>query len=160
VHIRALRNWGILLFIPLWLSGWTYGGIVAISSLISHPESFLAFWLVGWLFGEVFAALAWLWAAFGKEVVLIQQGTLTISKRIGGVQLARRYPLHEVRNIRASGWYGSPTSFSESLRPWGLSGGTVAFDHQGKPVRFGIGLSEEEAREVATELAPYLSAAA
>jgi hypothetical protein len=85
---------------------------------------------------------------------------LSLAKRIGPVQKAWRYPLHETTNVRAAGWFGSPMSFADSLRPWGLTGGTVAFEHNGKTVRFGIGLPENEAREVATELASYVREAA
>ena len=160
VHVRAPRNWAMLAFLPFWLAGWTFGGIVAMLSFAREPQLFIAAWLVGWTFGEAFAVLAWFWAAFGEEVVAVDSGALHVGKRIGPLRRERVYLLHEASNVRAMGWFGSPTSFADSLRPWGLTGGTVAFDYHGKPVRFGIGLEEREAREVARELAPYVREAA
>jgi hypothetical protein len=160
VRIRAPRNWGALIFLPIWLAGWTFGGVLAIGAFFREPRLFLGVWLIGWLAGEAFAILAWSWAAFGEEVLTLGEGSLSLAKRIGPFQRLRRYPLHNSSNVRAAGWFASPTSFADSLRPWGLTGGTVAFDHHGKSVRFGIGLPEHEARQVAAELAPYMREAA
>jgi hypothetical protein len=133
---------------------------MAVRAFLKEPQLFLAVWLVGWLAGEVFAVVAWSWLAFGEEIVAVREGVLAIEKRIGPLALARSYPVHEAGNLRAVGWFGSRMSFSDSMRPWGLSGGTVAFDHRGKTVRFGIGLDEKEARSVADELGPHVPAAA
>lgn len=160
VRIRAPRIWGALLFLPVWFAGWTFGGVMAARAFVKEPQLFLAVWLVGWLAGELFALLAWSWIAFGEEIVAVRESVLTLEKRIGPLALTRHYPLHEASNLRAAGWFGSPMSFSDSMRPWGLSGGTVAFDYNGKTVRFGIGLDEKDARSVAEELAPHVRAAA
>ena len=94
--------------------------------------------------------------AFGQEVVSVQQGVLGVERRIGSLGITNTYPLHECTGLRASGWFGSPFSSSASLRPWGLSGGTIAFECNGKTVRFGLGLEEAEARSVVSELARYV----
>ena len=125
---------------------------MAIRQLLIEPQLFLAVWLVGWLAGELFAALAWSWMAFGEEVISVPPGNLAIARRIGPWGITRHYPLNECTALRAAGWFGTPGSVSDSLRPWGLSGGTVAFDYQGRTVRFGIGLDEAEAHAVAEEL--------
>jgi len=160
VHVRAPRNWWALIFLPIWLAGWTFGGLVALGTFLREPQLFLGVWLLGWVAGEALAVLAWSWAAFGEEVLTFYEGVLTLAKRIGPFQRTRRFPLHETSNVRAAGWFGSPTSFADAMRPWGLTGGTLAFDHNNRPVRFGIGLAEQEARELATELAPYVRQAA
>ena len=159
VHIRAPRQWWALVFLPVWFVGWTFGGIMAIRQMVIEPQLFLAVWLVGWLAGEVFVTLAWSWMAFGEEVISVAQGTLAVARRVGPWQFARRYPLHECRALRAAGWFGSPMSFADSLRPSGLTGGTVAIDRDSKPIRFGIGLDEAEANAVVKELEPYVGAA-
>ena len=160
VQIRALHNGPALVFLPVWLAGWTFGGVVAIGSFVHRPQPFLGFWLLGWLMGEVFAASVWSWMAFGREVLRVGEGVVTLGKRIGRFERARRFPLQEVSNVRAVGYFGSPMSFNASMQYWGLSGGTVAFDYQGKPVRFGVGLEESEARGVAESLAPFIRQAA
>src|SRR5688572_17950616 len=119
VHVRAPRLWGLLVFLPFWLAGWTSGGIMTILAFVREPQLFLGVWLVGWAFGEVFVVLAWSWAAFGKEVIAVEGGALRVGKRIGPFRRERAYSLDEVGNVRAAGWFGSPTSPSDSLRQWG-----------------------------------------
>lgn len=130
---------------------------MAIRKMIEEPQAFLALWLVGWLVAEVFVAVAWSWLAFGEEVVTIASGTLTIARKVGRWQIARHFSLQECSNLRASGWFGPTVSFAESLRPWGLTGGTVAIDCNSEPVRFGIALDEGEAHAVANELQPFVA---
>jgi hypothetical protein len=157
VHIRAPRHWGILLFLPVWIVGWTFGGIMAIRQMFTEPTPFLAVWLVGWLAGEVFTVVAWSWMAFGEEVLSVAQEVLTIARRVGPLQIRRCYALHECSSLRASGWFGLPMSFSDSLRLWGLTGGTIAVDCNGKPIRFGIGLEEAEANVIVKQLMPFIA---
>jgi hypothetical protein len=49
VRIRAPRNWGALIFLPIWLAGWTFGGVLAIGAFFREPQLFLGVWLIGWL---------------------------------------------------------------------------------------------------------------
>jgi hypothetical protein len=144
-----------MVFLPFWLFFWTIGGATAIVVFIrgSGPRAFLGVWLVGWLLGEIFVALAWCWMAFGREVISVRQRTLGVARAIGNLTMEKRYDLDECTGLRASGWFGPPFSFSANLRQWGLSGGTIAFEQNGKTVRFGLGLEETEARSVVNELA-------
>jgi hypothetical protein len=158
IRIRAPRHWWPIVFLPFWLFFWTIGGGFAIVQFIrgSGPRAFLGLWLVGWLLGEVFAAFAWFWMVFGKEVVSVQRGVLGIARRIGRLGITKTYPLHECASLRAAGWFGPPFSFSASLRPWRLFGGTIAFESSGKTVRFGVALEEVEAQSVVSELERYV----
>ena len=49
ITIKAKKNWPLLVFLVIWLSGWTFGGIVAIAAVItgSNREPFLFFSLCG-----------------------------------------------------------------------------------------------------------------
>jgi hypothetical protein len=158
IRVRSPRHWGPLVFLPFWLFFWTIGGGFAIVQFVrgSGERAFLGLWLIGWFVGELFAGFAWSWMAFGHEVISAQQGFLKVTRKIGKWGIAKRYPLHECVGLRASGWFGSPFSFSASLRPWGLGGGTVAFDHKGKTVRFGFSLEEAETRAIVNELQAYV----
>jgi hypothetical protein len=160
IHIKAPRHLWTLVFLPIWLAFWTFGGFAAIRQFVSDPTSrgFLGIWLIAWLVAELLASYVWLWMAFGKEIIAVWQGALSLKRDIGGWGRAKLLRLHECRNLRASGSFGSPFSFSESLRFWGVSGGTIAVDHQGRVIRFGIGLEETEAQAVVRELAPYFPA--
>jgi hypothetical protein len=57
IRISSPKNIFMLLFMPIWLCGWTIGGFTTISQVISMPANeawFLLFWLCGWVFGEIF----------------------------------------------------------------------------------------------------------
>ena len=73
-----------------------------------------------------------------------------------GLGLSREYALHELYNLRASGFFGAGIGFSSSLAQYGMSGGTVALDTRfGDTYRFGINLGVREAVELAEDLKPY-----
>jgi hypothetical protein len=57
LQIVAKKDWGSLIFTPVWLAFWTFGGIMVMKWLIhpgpSTPRAFLSLWLTFWLLGEV-----------------------------------------------------------------------------------------------------------
>lgn len=161
LHISAKREWANLIFLPLWLLGWTVGGGMAIRTLLhpgpSTPRAFFCLWLVGWLFGELWAIYSWLWSAFGKEIVKVREGTLTTKRDILGYGRIHSFPIGSVTNLRASGIFPSTSYWGNYFTQMRLSGGTVGFDSQGQIHRFGIQLTEPEAQQVVRQLNPYLS---
>jgi hypothetical protein len=98
----------------------------------------------------------WLWAAFGKEVIFIGQGLLTVKREILGFGRKKEIQLSELSNLRAAGRFGSPESWNNNFAQFGISGGTIAIDSRGKTQRFGINLEEGEANAVVKEIEPYL----
>jgi hypothetical protein len=151
IRISSPKNIFMLLFMPVWLCGWTIGGFAAISQVISMPGKeawFLILWLCGWIFGEVFVLYAFLWGAFGYESVKIDQGIMSVRRSIFGYGLLKDYPLSGASNLRASGLFGSPMSWRFGMTYWGISGGSVAFEYAGKTRRFGINLNEDEANQL------------
>lgn len=122
-----------------------------------QPALFMVLWLVGWAFGELFVPYAWLWNAFGKEVVTVRVGTLVLKRDILGFGRSRVFPVSEISHLRASGLFGSfLLGWAGGLNYWGLSGGVIVFESGGKTHRFGIHLEEDEARQVVAELVRYL----
>lgn len=118
-------------------------------------------WYCGWLrghYGELFVPYAWLWNAFGKEVVTVRVGTLVLKRDILGFGRSRVFPVSEISHLRASGLFGSSflRGWAGGLNYWGLSGGVIVFESGGKTHRFGIHLEEDEARHVVEELVKYL----
>jgi hypothetical protein len=160
LHILAKKDWGSLIFIPVWLAFWTFGGITAMKWVIhpgpSTPRAFITFWLAGWLLGEVWAIYWWLWSGFGKEIVTIREGALSIRRDILGYGRTRSFPIGSVKNLRARGFFLSDSYWDNYLVQLKLAGGTVGIDVQGQVKKFGIQLTEPEAQEVVRELKPYL----
>jgi hypothetical protein len=142
----------ILIFMPIWLAGWTFGGSIATWQIFSGQSKeswFLVLWLFGWLAGELFVLYAFLWAAFGYELITSEHGMIIIKRCIFGSGPSRKFEISKISNFRASGFFAKMMSWSYNMAYWGLSGGTVAFDYENKPIRFGINLNEDVARQLA-----------
>lgn len=148
VHIASPKNLFTLIFLPIWSVLWTAGGIAAFWSLQScKPQEllFILVWLCFWLVAEVFVAYAFLWMALGEERIFVGQGIFKMSKFVLRPVWEKSFPVADITNIRASGYFGSPFSRNASLAHWGLAGGNAAFEAQGTTHRFGIGLEEQDA---------------
>jgi hypothetical protein len=160
IYILAKRDWGALIFLPVWLAFWTFGGVMAMKWVVhpgpNTPRAFISLWLVGWLLGEVWAGYWWLWIAFGKEIVNVREGALNIKRDVLGYGRNRSYNLGSIENLRASGFFPSNSYWENSLAQMKLAGGTVGFDYEGRIRRFGIQLTEPEAKELVRYLKPYI----
>ena len=151
-----------MIFLPVWLTGWTIVGVAAIGASLFHtksPAPFLILWLCGWLLGEVMLTYIFCWMAFGKEIVKISKGELGFKRDLFGFGKIRTFAINSIQDLRAAGSFMNPFSarFTAMFEFWGLAGGNVAFDCNGKTQRFGIWLTEPEAKEVVAKLKPYLS---
>jgi len=160
LHILAKKDWGSLIFTPVWMVFWTFGGIMAMKWLVhpgpSTPSAFISLWLTFWLLAEVWVIYWWLWTAFGREIVTIREGALSIKRDILGYGRTRSFPVGIVRNLRPSGLFLSSSYWDNYLVQLKLMGGTVGFDVDGQVKKFGIQLTEPEAQEVVRELKPHL----
>jgi hypothetical protein len=102
-------------------------------------------WLVGWTVAGAAIVLAIAWTAFGREVVTIADGDLTVRQAVGRFGRTREYDLSHLRRLRiapASFDLFSPTA---SMRLLGLTGGSLAFDYGARTYRLGGGIDEAEA---------------
>jgi hypothetical protein len=112
--------------------------------------------LAGWLLGEVWAIYWWLWSGFGKEIVTIREGALSIRRDILGCGRTRSFPIGSVKNLRASGFFPPDSYWDNYPVQLKVAGGTVGINVQGQVKKFGIQLTEPEAQEVVRELKPCL----
>lgn len=149
ITVRSILRLGKLAFISVWLSGWSYGGILALGVLLfgnsdSGRNFFIALWLIPWAAGFAFGAFMFLWILWGREQLTIDNSSIT--KRIS-VRLFTRtwnYDLVNVSNIRKTPDLSEFLSQSNLENPFGKTG-RIAFDHNDETVTFGAGLDEAEA---------------
>jgi hypothetical protein len=148
--IQARRNLLVLLFLGVWLVGWLMGEVTAITQLFSgrgtRPEGFLLLWLILWTGGGLFAAYTWLWMLIGKERILMGTSRLHVRRDVLGLGQTQTYEFHKVQNLRVAPQPPGPRDMGVALRLAGLAGGLIAFEYQGKTIRFGAGIDETEAR--------------
>jgi len=156
IQIASPNNIFMLIFLPIWFTGWTVGGIATISHVVSGKAGeellFMLIWLCMWLVAELFVLYVFLWGVFGREIISIQHGNLEIKRSILGHGPSKKFQISKIKNLRAAGFFASMMSWSLNMSYWGISGGTVAFDYDGKTKRFGLHLNEADANQLVNNL--------
>jgi hypothetical protein len=157
IRIAARRQWFALLFLPVWLTGWTIGGGAAILALFTEFQLFLLVWLIGWAAGWLFAAGTIAWMLAGAETIRVTGGDLEIAHRIAGLSRRWLYRGGEVRRLRAaeaSAWPMRGGLQVPLLPPFG--GGALRFDYGARTIHVAPSLDAAEARLIVDWLAARL----
>jgi len=161
IRIKARRQLLPLLFLPLWLAGWTAGGIAAISQLIRHFEPFLVFWLCGWAFGWVFAAGTIMWMLAGVETLSVVGADLEIAHNALGLSRWWPYQGKMIRHLGVASQPAWPYKFYWQIPFFSNTRqGTVRFDYGARTYFVVAGLDESEGRNIVEWLAKRLPAGA
>ncbi len=151
VIIRTPIKYFVVLFLPIWLVGWTAGGFFSIYLLslgkIDEPILILLF-LFTWFIIELLVLYIIFWNLFGKEIVSIRLRKLIIRRVILGIGFRFVYEIDKITGLRASGFFAPMFSWEYNLASWGFLGGTIAFEYEGKTKRFGLSLSEDDSKKL------------
>ena len=148
ISIPAPRNWVLLIFLAIWLSGWAFGEISAIRSLIRSngdyaSAGFLAFWLLGWTAGGSVALVLLLWMAVGREKIHVTADAFMIRREVLGIGRMRRCEMATIRRLRVEAQQ-PPTPRNAR---W-INMGFIAFDCGDSTVRCGIASTPEQAQQI------------
>lgn len=156
ISIASKKVWPLVIFWGIWLAIWAVSGITVLCGLVLEkfrpPLGSLLAAIIGWAAVGLGVAFFWLWFAFGKEVVTTTEENLILRNDILGRGRNRVFPLAQVTNLRAGGLFGSFFAWSGMLKIYGLSGGVIAFECDGRTHRFGKLLEEDEAQEIVKQL--------
>ena len=106
LRIPYRRSWFVLLFLPVWLTGWTIGGVAAFVELLRTGEPFLAVWLIGWLLGELYASFELGNQLAGSKTVRVVGGDLELSSGFGPFRRTRRYRAAHIQRLRSDSSWG------------------------------------------------------
>lgn len=161
--IPARRNWFVLIFLIVWLTGWTFGGVMAMVSLITEREPFLAVWLIFWAVGWFFAAMQILFMLTGAEYIRCVGGDLELGYKGFVLPRRRRFRGTEIRRLGASDLPAAP-AFG-GFKGWGYlvpgasQPGPLSFDHGARTIYAGFGLDRAEAELIVADLLRSLPAA-
>ena len=162
IRIKARKNWLGLLFLCVWLTGWTAGGVLAMSALTTRFDTFLLAWLCAWALGWAFAATTIAWQLTGAETLRATAGDLEIGWEFAGLGRHRFYRGHEISRLAAGGaddimarmyWIYPPfLNFSNS--------GSVRFDYGARTIHAAAGLDRAEGEMIVEHLRRGLPASA
>jgi len=161
ITIPARKHWAIIIFIGAWMGGWAMGMNAVLHGIGSAPSGFggldlfMLFWSIGWTVGGVFALSILFWQLFGKEIITVESGRLTIEKKGALFVRPKTYDLSEVKNVRvqdtnqyADGFWGTRRRGYNAFMPDGI----IKFDYGFKTVKFAGGIDEAEANYILERL--------
>jgi len=161
VVVPMRRNWFVALFIPVWLAGWTAGGIGAMWQFAKTGEPFLAFWLLGWALGWIFA-LSMLVGQFGRETLAVRLGDLEVRRGLGPLSRRWLYRGSAITRLAACEPTTDPFWMARQQVPFFLAGraGAVKFDYGADSIYLANGIDGPEGRIIAEWLSRRLPASA
>jgi hypothetical protein len=160
ITIPARRNWATVVFLGVWLCFWGIGELLPLALLAFGQKirlegvaaiAFLVGWLVLWTIFGLLAFFSLLWTLLGREILVVDghAETISIQHRAGPFRRSRTFDLGTVRHLRVAPfprdhWRNDPNVRRLGDYP-GFSGGLIAFDSEGRTLRFGGGIDESEA---------------
>lgn len=139
IYTPSKLNVPLVLFLLLWLGGWSVGEYFAVTEIMRSgnilTDAFLLVWLTFWTIGG--AACWWvvLWSLFGSERLFVTSGALVMSKGLGPLRRRTVYPVDMVANLRVGATPHAPN---------GMQVAGIEFEAAGKARRFGFDLDVSE----------------
>ncbi|MEM7780835.1 MAG: hypothetical protein AAF697_10625 [Pseudomonadota bacterium] len=164
IVVRAHRQWFAIVFLSVWLVGWTLGGLAAISSALGEDGgagAFLFVWLIFWAVGWVLVVMILAWQLGGKAEIAIDGPALLSRWSMPLLSQQKRYELAHVRNPRGfpapSGAFGNNPFVLHSLPPiLAVMSGGLGFDYGGRSLIVLHGLDDTESNIVAGWISEHL----
>ena len=144
IHLPAVKHVPVILFLLVWLCGWSIGEWFALSEILrgglGGPDVFLVFWVTLWSAAGAAALSIVLWQLFGVERLFVTGGALVKETGIGPLRRRRVWALENVGAVVPAG-----------ERKGGRRGG-IAFEADGKLRHFGRGMNPAETEAVLAAL--------
>ena len=153
IRIKARRQIFAMLFLPLWLAGWTVGGMAALWQLTRHFEPFLVIWLLFWATAWVAAASVLVWMFAGSETLRVVGRDLEVAQHAFGWSRRWLYEGSRISNLREAGQPGWPYRYQMQV-PFFMQGrtGAIKFDYGPRTVFAAAGLDDAEGRMIIEQL--------
>ncbi|MEO6884106.1 MAG: hypothetical protein ABI199_08790 [Bacteroidia bacterium] len=136
----------------IWLLMWTALGVIVASQYVQlrdpNQKTFLIVYLGFWLYYEYKVGKTLRWRMFGKEIIDINNETFSITKMLSGKGKEELFELKDIHELHL--FEGREKGFFKSLNNsyWVIGFGSVAFDYDGKEIKFGLQVEEEEAKQL------------
>lgn len=111
---------------------------------------FVAVWLTLWTLGGISIIGMVLWGIFGKEEFFISQpnGEVIFKKHILGLGIRRKLMKNQIKNFTFNEVPTNSLSLERRWSVWGLGQGKIKFDYGMKTFSMGLGLDDAEANYI------------
>jgi hypothetical protein len=134
-----------LVFLSIWLLGWTFGGVEAwleVPKASPGGAAFLLFWLCGWFLGECAVICIIAWKLFGRVSLAVTPDEVEVHQELACFSWLRRYEAGQVEEIAVG---RMPAGDDGLHKDYSLR---LSCDSQ--PLWVGQGMGEREAEYVAS----------
>lgn len=144
----------------LWLFAWTVGGVIVIASYGTLNQSsaklFTIIWIGFWAYFEFKIIRVYMWKRFGKEKFWIKNGKVFYQQDINGRGKIREYDVNLVSDFSLIELQKGNFADVFNQTFWVKGGERIDFTCQGKYIRFGLQLNDEDAAKVISEIKKFL----
>ncbi|MCE3260170.1 MAG: hypothetical protein K0S12_1811 [Bacteroidetes bacterium] len=144
----------------LWLFAWTVCGLIVLVNYPSIKEQnakmFVIVYLSFWLYYEIKIARAFTWKKYGREKIWIKNGILHYQREIANKGKIKEYDLELVNDLKVVEI--NEGNFFDYINQsfWIKGGERLELSCQSKVVRFGMQLTDKEAKTVLNELSEFI----
>jgi hypothetical protein len=144
----------------LWLLAWSVCGIIVLVNYFTLKEAnaklYTIVYLSFWAYFEFSIARTFLWKKFGKEKIWIQNDIFHYQRELNKKGKILEYNLDLINKLKYLEI--STASFTDSINQsfWVKGGERLELTAQGKVVRLGMQLSDEEAKIVLKEVNGFI----
>lgn len=161
IVILATNDKRKLALMFLWLLAWSVCGVIVIINYFQitneKAKLFLIIYLSFWAYFEVSIIRAFIWRKYGKEKIWIKDGTFHYQREINGKGKIKTYMPDLIREFKILDVRPGNLMDSLSQSFWVKGGERLEFLHQTKIQRFGMQISDEQARNLFNEIRDLLS---
>ncbi|MFN4234837.1 MAG: hypothetical protein ACK4IK_08530 [Bacteroidia bacterium] len=140
----------ILLFV--WFLLWTAGGLIMLFGrqlgYYSAPKTYVMVWMAFWLYFEYIVGYALLWRSYGFERILLKNKKLYYKKEIIGKGKTKTFEFEFIKDLQLLPI--NERSFAKVMSDsyWMPGGEKLFFWYQGKQIRFGQQLHDNDAKNL------------
>lgn len=161
VVIEPEKNGFVNSLMGAWLSMWLTIGVIVIWSLATlklkeQEQIILYVFLVFWFYYAFRVTRSFLWLLFGKELIKIDEVSLTIKKSIKNYGQSIPYYFENIKNLKLEVPKKNSIQVVWESSPWINGGERLNFEYFDKVVRFGRKLNEKEAQLLFNVIAKQL----
>lgn len=160
VVILATNDKRKLITMFFWLLAWSVCGVIVLFQYFQisneNEKLFLLIYLSFWAYFEVSILRAFIWRKYGKEKLWIKDGLLHYQREIYGRGKIRVYQPELIRDFKILEMRTHNLIDSLNQSFWVRGGERLEFLHQTKTIRFGMQISDEQARKLFEAIHEFL----
>lgn len=144
----------------LWLLAWSVSGVIIIANYFTltsdKSKMMIIVWLAFWAYFEFKIVRVFMWKRFGQEKLWIKNGRMFFQQSVNGKGKIKEYDLNLVADWKLIEL--ESTSFSDNFNQsfWVKGGERIQFTYQGKEIKFGFQLSDEDTKSIIKEIKAFL----